>query len=58
MTENYDGGAMKMLFLDESGDYNLAVIDPHYPLIVLGGIIVDKAYAEGEMNRAIQDIKR
>ena len=39
---------MKVLFLDESGDHNLAVIDPQYPLFVLGGIIVVKEYAEGE----------
>ena len=31
---------MKVLFLDESGDHNLAVIDPQYPLFVLGGVIV------------------
>ncbi len=39
---------MKVLFLDESGDHNLSVIDPQYPMFVLGGVIVDKAYAEGE----------
>ena len=49
---------MKVLFLDESGDHNLAVIDPQYPLFVLGGIIVDKGYAEGKMTEAIQDFKR
>lgn len=31
---------MKVLFLDESGDHNLSVIDPQYPLFVLGGVIV------------------
>ncbi|MHB8782940.1 MAG: DUF3800 domain-containing protein [Desulfobacteria bacterium] len=40
---------MKILFLDESGDHNLSVIDPQYPLFVLGGVIVDKDYAESEM---------
>lgn len=49
---------MKLLFLDESGDHNLAVIDPQYPLFVLGGIIVEKEYAEGEMTEAIQAFKR
>jgi len=49
---------MKILFLDESGDHNLAVIDPQYPLFVLGGIIVDKDYAEGPMTEAVRDFKR
>lgn len=49
---------MKVLFLDESGDHNLAVIDPQYPLFVLGGIIVDKDYAEGPMTEAVRDFKR
>lgn len=49
---------MKILFLDESGDHNLAIIDPQYPLFVLGGVMVDKAYAEGPMTEAVQDFKR
>jgi hypothetical protein len=49
---------MKILFLDESGDHNLSVIDPKYPMFVLGGIIVDQAYAEGEMEREIRAFKR
>ena len=40
---------MKVLFLDKSGDHNLSVIDPQYPLFVLGGVIVDQGYAEGEL---------
>jgi Protein of unknown function (DUF3800) len=49
---------MKIMFLDESGDHNLSVIDPQYPLFVLGGIIVDKDYAEGEMEREIRAFKQ
>lgn len=49
---------MKVLFLDESGDHNLTVIDPQYPLFVLGGIIVDKDYAEGPMAEVLHDFKR
>ena len=49
---------MKILFLDESGDHNLSVIDPQYPLFVLGGIIVDKDYAEVEIEREIRTLKR
>lgn len=32
---------MKYLFLDESGSHDLAVIDPAYPVFVLGGAIID-----------------
>ncbi len=32
---------MKILFLDESGDHSLDVIDPQYPVFVLGGCIMD-----------------
>ncbi len=49
---------MKLMYLDESGDHNLAVIDSKYPLFVLGGIIVDQAYAEGEMTERVCDFKR
>jgi hypothetical protein len=48
---------MKILFLDESGDHNLSIIDPSYPLFVLGGIIVDKRYAENELPKALNDFK-
>lgn len=48
---------MKILFLDESGDHNLSIIDPSYPLFVLGGIIVDKNYAENELPKTIDDFK-
>lgn len=36
---------MKILYLDESGDHNLSVIDPSYPLFVLGGVIMEQSYA-------------
>ncbi len=49
---------MKILFLDESGDHNLTLVDPQYPLFVLGGVIVDKDYAEGPMTEAVQAFKR
>ena len=49
---------MKVLFLDESGDHNLAVIDPSYPLFVLGGVIVDQRYAEGPLEGVLRDFKR
>ncbi len=37
---------MKILFFDESGDHNLSVIDPSYPLFVLGGVIMEEVYAK------------
>lgn len=49
---------MKVLFLDESGDHNLRVIDPQYPLFVLGGVIMDKDYAQGELVARMADFKR
>jgi hypothetical protein len=49
---------MKILFLDESGDHNLSVIDPQYPMFVLGGVILDKAYAEGPLAVALDEFKR
>lgn len=33
---------MKILFLDESGDHNLLVVDKDYPIFVLGGCIMDE----------------
>lgn len=35
---------MKTLYLDESGDHNLVVIGPQYPLFVLGGVIMEDVY--------------
>ncbi len=49
---------MKIMFLDESGDHNLRLIDRQYPLFVLGGIIVEKDYAEGEMTHKLAGFKR
>lgn len=48
----------KILFLDESGDHNLTKIDPTHPIFVLGGIIADKKYAEGEMQEKVSKFKR
>ena len=48
---------MKVLFLDESGDHNLTVIDHQYPMFVLGGVIMDKDYAETELPRQINALK-
>lgn len=45
------------MFLDESGDHNLSVIDPQYPLFVLGGVIVEQNYAENDLEDAVRDFK-
>lgn len=49
---------MKVLFLDESGDHNLSVIDPQYPMFVLGGVIMEVDYAKGPLTDAMDDFKR
>ena len=49
---------MKVLFLDESGDHNLSVIDPQYPLFVLGGAIVEQDYAEGRLTDELNIFKQ
>ena len=48
---------VKVLFLDESGDHNLAVVDPQYPVFVLGGVIMDKEYAERHLVDALNEFK-
>lgn len=48
---------MKILFLDESGDHNLSIIDPLYPLFVLGGVIIDTIQAEEELTNKMDDFK-
>jgi Protein of unknown function (DUF3800) len=49
---------VKVLFLDESGDHNLSAIDPQYPLFVLGGVIVDQDYADGELTEHLNAFKQ
>ena len=47
---------MKVLFLDESGDHNLTVIDDNYPVFVLGGVIAEK---RGDpLDREVEDTWR
>ncbi len=48
---------MKILFLDESGDHNLNAIDENYPLFVLAGCILDRAYHDEELTRRMRDFK-
>lgn len=57
MSGTSDAGPGKVMFLDESGDHSLTVIDPQYPIFVLGGIIADRAYAEREITAAVRQFK-
>lgn len=49
---------MKMLYLDESGEHNPAACDPHYPIFVLGGVVVDKDYADGTLTQLFDAFKQ
>lgn len=46
------------MFLDESGDHSLRVIDDQYPVFVLGGIIADVRYAKDVMEQEVRRFKR
>lgn len=47
----------KILFLDESGDHNLSIIDHQHPIFVLGGVIANKDYALTEMTDKLNRFK-
>jgi hypothetical protein len=49
---------MKRMYLDESGNHDLVRIDQQYPMFVLGGVIVDADYADGEMAERVANFKR
>ena len=49
---------MKLLFLDESGSHNLAVVDPQYPVFVLGGVILEQTYLEEVVEPELAAFKR
>lgn len=49
---------MKVMFLDESGDHSLDVIDPQYPMFVLVGAILDQDYAETVLERLFDRFKQ
>jgi hypothetical protein len=48
---------MKIMFLDESGNHNLKRVDPIYPVFVLGGAIVDRAYVRNIIEPEMQQFK-
>lgn len=49
-----------MLFLDESGDHNLhpKKINPHYPVFVLGGVIVNRAHVRNVIEPEMRQFKQ
>lgn len=48
----------KILFLDESGDHNLGVIDQQHPIFTLGGVIAESDYALGKMTEKLNNFKK
>jgi hypothetical protein len=46
------------MFVDESGDHSLDVIDRQYPMFVLAGVIMERAYAEDELERRVREFKQ
>jgi hypothetical protein len=46
------------MYLDESGDHSLTRLDPQYPVFVLGGVILDREYAETTLEARLRAFKR
>jgi hypothetical protein len=46
------------MYLDESGDHRLKRISPNYPVFVLGGVIVDRAYVREVIEPRVREFKR
>lgn len=49
---------MRTLYLDESGDHQLDLIDQRYPVFVLGGVIIEETYARTIAAEATSEFKR
>ena len=49
---------MKVMFLDESGNHNLKKINSVYPIFVLAGVIVDRAYDRTVIDPRMREFKR
>ena len=47
----------KVLFLDESGDHSLSIIDPQFPVFVLCGIIMDEEYHRSKASERLAEFK-
>jgi hypothetical protein len=49
---------MKVIFLDESGDHNLEIIDQQYPVFVLAGAVFDYEYYIKKVKGKIKKFKK
>lgn len=49
--------SVKTLYLDESGDHSLRIIDPQYPVFVLAGVLVETEYGQKELEQAVSRFK-
>lgn len=47
----------KILFLDESGDHSLSIIDPQFPVFVLCGVIMDEEYHQKTATDLLSEFK-
>jgi hypothetical protein len=45
------------MFLDESGDHRLKRINPNYPVFVLGGVIINRAYVRDVVEPEVRQFK-
>ena len=46
------------MYLDESGDHSLRVVDPAYPVFVLSGVVIDAAYERHVVQPELDELKR
>lgn len=48
---------MHTFYVDETGDHSLASINSHYPIFVLGGVVVDTHYHDNVISGDLDDLK-
>ena len=48
---------MHTFYIDETGDHSLASINPHYPIFVLGGVVIDTRYHDNVITNDLYDLK-
>jgi len=46
------------MYLDESGDHSLRVVDPAYPVFVLAGVMIDDAYERRVVRLELDELKQ
>ena len=50
--------SVKIMYLDESGDHRLKKINPVYPIFVLGGVVVERAYMREVIEPRVRAFKQ